>query len=268
MQAYRGMDIGTAKPNAALRNRLPHSLINIRDIDEQYTVGDFTRLAEEACVEISGRGRLPIVSGGTAYYVRNFICGLPGAPAADRGVREGVARDLAARGAAALRVELEAADPASAARIHENDLYRLTRALEIIRLTGRPMAEFAPPSGPRAGHRFLTIGIAPPPGELAARIGLRVAGMIAAGLAEEVAGLRAAGHRAGEPGMRAIGYKEFFSDAGLVEIAERIKLDSRSYAKRQMTFFRKLPGIEWIDADPEEFAARVSGIVHGTVSGL
>src|SRR5208282_657908 len=132
--------------------------------------------------------------------------------------------------------------------------YRLTRALEIIRLTGRPIAEFAPPRGPRAGRRFLTIGIAPPHEEIAARIGLRVDGMMAAGLAEEVADLRAAGHRAGEPGMRAIGYREFFADGGLDEIAERIKLDSRSYAKRQMTFFRKLPGIEWISADPEEFA--------------
>jgi tRNA dimethylallyltransferase len=280
MQAYRGMDIGTAKPDSALRSRLPHALIDIRGIGEQYTVGDFVRLADEACERISERGRLPVVSGGTAFYLRNFICGLPGAPAADPRIRTGVALDLSTRGAAALRAELAAVDPVSAARIHENDLYRLTRALEIIRLTGRPMAQFAPSEEPRAGRSFAVFGIAPPPGELALRIGERVEAMIAAGLANEVAGLRAAGHGTDEPGMRAIGYREFFESGpagsvgresppgGLEAIVERIKLDSRRYAKRQMTFFRKLPGIEWIDPSPEEFASRVSGIVRGVDTGL
>ncbi len=268
MQAYRGMDIGTAKPDAALLGRLPHALIDVLDIERQYTVGDFVRLADEACAEIAGRGRLPILCGGSGFYVRNFICGLPGAPAADPSVREGVARDLARRGAVALRAELAAVDPASAARIHDNDLYRLTRALEIVRLTGSPMADFAAPTEPRPGRRFLVLGIAPPPSELAARIDSRVDAMMAVGLADEVASLRAAGHGPEEPGMKAIGYREFFAADGIEAVSKAIKLDTRRYAKRQMTFFRKLPGIEWIDPEPGALASRVFSIVHAAGSGV
>ena len=272
MQAYRGMDIGTAKPDADLRSRVPHSLIDILDIDEQYTVGDFVRRADAACDDISSRGRLPVVSGGSGFYLRNFICGLSGAPASDPEVREAVARDLANLGAEALRAELAVADPASASRIHANDLYRLTRALEIVRLTGRAMAQFAPSPEPREGRRLFVLGFAPPAELLAPRIGARVDAMMAAGLADEVAGLIKAGHGLGDPGMKAIGYREFLepeaAGAGLQGISERIKLDTRRYAKRQMTFFRRLPGIEWIENDVGAFASRVSGIVHGEGSGL
>ncbi len=264
MQAYRGMDIGTAKPDAGLRSRLPHRLLDILDIKEQYTVGDFVRLADLACAEIAASGRLPILSGGTGFYVRNFICGLPSGPAADSATREAVARDLGERGAAALREELAGVDPESAARIHPNDTYRLTRALEITRRTGRPMADFAAPKAPRVGFRFAVIGIERPRGELAARIGARVDAMMAAGLAEELAALRRAGYGRGDPGMQAIGYREFFEaeDSGGVDPVEAVKADTRRYAKRQMTFFRALPGIEWLPPDAEALAARLASIVH------
>jgi tRNA dimethylallyltransferase len=267
MQAYRSLDIGTAKPDSAAQARLPHRLIDVLEIEEQYTVGDFVRRADEACADISGRGKLPIVSGGAGFYVRNFLCGLPTAPANDPATRESVARDLAERGIGALRAELAAADPESAARIHGNDVYRLTRALEVTRATGRPMADFAPPTGTRAGYRFLTVGLSRTPAELAARIGVRVDAMFAAGLADELRALRAAGHGPGEPGMKAIGYREFFefgeaSARDLAAISERIKLDTRRYAKRQMTFFRKLPGIEWISPAPKDLASRIAAIVH------
>jgi tRNA dimethylallyltransferase len=267
MQAYRGMDIGTAKPDPSLRSRLPHRLLDIRGIDEQYTVGDFVRLADEACERIAAAGKLPVVSGGTGFYVRNFICGLPSAPAADPALRSKVARDLIEKGADVLRAELAAADPDSAARIHENDLYRLTRALEITRLTGRPMADFAAPSAPRGLFRFATIGVERPRDEIEARIGERVDAMMAAGLAEEVAGLRRAGYGEADPGMQAIGYREFFEPScgggtggmDLAALADAIKRDTRRYAKRQMTFFRRLPGIEWIGPDPEALASRLRG---------
>ncbi|MEI6876895.1 MAG: tRNA (adenosine(37)-N6)-dimethylallyltransferase MiaA, partial [Spirochaetota bacterium] len=132
MQAYRGMDIGTAKPDKALRSILPHHLIDILEPSEQFTVGDFVRLAETSILEIRSRGKLPIVAGGTGYYVRNLVLGLPTVPAADPFIREEVARDLEEKGVTALRVELSAGDPESAARIHPNDHYRLTRALEIL----------------------------------------------------------------------------------------------------------------------------------------
>ncbi|MDP3176905.1 MAG: tRNA dimethylallyltransferase, partial [Spirochaetaceae bacterium] len=128
MQAYRGLDIGTAKPDPALRARLPHLLLDILNPDEQYTAGDFVRRSDAECSSIIARGDLPVVAGGTGFYVRSFVCGLAGAPAADPRIRGLVARDLAERGRQALREELAAADPASAARIHPNDEYRLTRA--------------------------------------------------------------------------------------------------------------------------------------------
>jgi tRNA dimethylallyltransferase len=271
MQAYRGMDIGTAKPDRELRSRLPHRLIDILDPREQYTAGDFVRLADAACAEIAAAGRLPVVSGGTGFYARNFICGLPSAPAADPSVRARVAADLEAQGEAALRAELSAADPESAARIHRNDLYRLTRAVEVVRATGRPMADFAAPSAARAGYGFLVVGVARDRAELAARIDGRVDAMMAAGLEAEVAALASTGCGPGDPGMQAIGYREFFDPesgggpggaaADLGAVAAAIKRDTRRYAKRQMTFFKALPGIRWIGPSADELARLLRDIV-------
>lgn len=267
MQAYRLMDIGTAKPDRALLSRLPHSLIDIRDIDEQYTTGDFVRLADEACSRISAAGRLPVVSGGTGFYARNFICGMPASPAADPALRAAVAADLASKGAAALRSELAAIDPESAARIHEHDIYRLTRALEITRATGRPASDFAPGGAPRSGRGFAVFCLEAPREELYARIGARVDAMMEGGLPAEIRAIVAAGYGEGAPGMQAIGYREFFDPlcggspsgeaADLAAVAEAIKRNTRRYAKRQMTFFRGLPGVEMIGGDPAAFAARL-----------
>jgi tRNA dimethylallyltransferase len=276
MQAYRGLDIGTAKPDSLLLSRLPHRLIDIKDSAEQYTVGDFVRLADAACAEARAGGRLPIIAGGTGFYVKNFICGLPSAPAADPELRAAIAAELEERGAAALRAELEASDPASAARIHPNDLYRLTRAIEILRSTGRPMADFAPSLRPRPGYRFAVFGLSRPREELSVRIDARVDAMMAEGLPEEVESLHAAGHGPEEPGMQAIGYREFFEFSTgalptareLDTIALAIKRDTRQYAKRQMTFFKNLPGIEWIEPDPSLFASRLAAIVQGAAFGL
>ncbi len=269
MQAYRGMDIGTAKPEPALLSRLPHHLIDIRDPDEQYTVGDFVRLAVEACAAIRQKGRLPVLCGGTGFYVRNFLCGVPGAPAADPAIRACVASDLGRLGVGALREELQRSDPVSAERIHVNDTYRLTRALEIIRATGRPLADFAAGEGLRDDEDFLVVGIERPREELNARIDGRVDAMFDSGLVEEFRGLAAKGYRARDPGMRAIGYREFFDpESGqildfdrkvvLAGIRELVKLDTRRYAKRQMTFFRALPGIVWLPPDEEAFMQALS----------
>ena len=256
MQAYRGMDIGTAKPDAALQALLPHRLIDILDPSEQYTAGDFVRFADECCAEAFASGRLPVVSGGTGFYARNFLCGLPSAPAAEAGLRAGVAADLARLGEPALRAELAAGDPGSAARIHPNDVYRLTRAVEVLRSTGRPLADFAAPTSPRPDYDFLVLGIERPREELYARIDSRVEAMFAAGLEAEVARLRAAGRGPGDPGMKAIGYREFFEE-GEGSLRERIALDTRRYAKRQLTFFRALPGIRWLPPSVEAIEAEL-----------
>lgn len=289
MQAYRGMDIGTAKPEAALRAALPHHLIDIRNPDEQFTAGDFVRLASEARDDIAARGLLPVVAGGTGFYLRNLLLGMPSAPAADPAMREAVALDLERLGAAALRAELERGDPVSAARIHRNDVYRLTRALEILRATGQPLAAFLPGGGEGSGPR-LVVHYLRPKAEIAERARARVEAMFSAGLAAEVARLRDAGFRKDNPGMKAIGYSEFFEleASGLAGAAllgalkERVTTDTVKYAKRQETYFRGLCRdlrraaeggspfrVEEMEAEsPESDADRLAEIVSPLVEAL
>jgi len=216
MQVYRGMDIGTAKPSPELREKLPHHLIDIRDPREQFNAGEFVRLADEASRDIVRRGKFPVVSGGTGFYLSNFVRGLPPAPPSDAAIRLALKAELREKGAAPLRAELAARDPVSAARIHENDEYRLLRALEVFRLSGRPLSAFLRPgSGAafRKEYRFLLIGLERPREELYRLINERCAGMFRAGLPAEVRRLFDAGYRPEDPGMKAIGYREFFVNA-------------------------------------------------------
>lgn len=259
MQVYRGMDIGTAKPSPGERALLPHHLIDIFEPSEQYSAGDFVRLADSASSDIASRGGLPVISGGTGFYVKNFVCGLPTVPASDPEIRAQVASELAERGPEALRAELEAGDPGSARRIHERDLYRLSRAVEVLRGSGRPLSDFAPPSGIRAGLDLLLVELTRPREELYARIDARVERMFALGLAAEVEALRSRGLGAEAPGMKAIGYREFL-EPGLspAEIEELVKRDSRRYAKRQETFFAGLPGLVRIEVSGKEGVAKAA----------
>jgi len=260
MQAYRFMDIGTAKPDAALRARLVHHLIDIKNPDEQYTAGEFVSRADALCHTLKQKAVLPIVCGGTGFYLMNFICGLPSAPASDPAIRAQVQAELEASGPEALRRELEAADPALAQRIAPRDLYRLTRAVEILRASGKPPSTFAPRREPRPGRRFLVFGTARPRPVLEERIRARVDMMFKHGLAEEAAALISRGYGPECPGMQAIGYREFFECAGAdtQTIAEAIVLHTRQYAKRQMTFFRALPGIQWVEPEPQALFAAIA----------
>ena len=277
MQVYRGMDIGTAKPSPGLRSILPHHLIDIRDPSETFSLGDFVPLAQKACAEITSRGALPVISGGTGFYLKSFVLGLPGTPPSDLAIREQVRAELAGRGAVALMEELRHADPVSAARIHLNDSYRLTRALEVFRSTGRPLSSFAASgTGPRdenaearPEYDFLCLGLDRDREALYRRINERTRAMFDAGLPEEVAGLRAAGYGPDSPGMRAIGYREFFLDDGTLctdreALISRIARNSRHYAKRQITFFSAIPGARFIPAADEDAAlAEISRSIEG-----
>jgi len=263
VQVYRGLDIGSAKPGAAERARIRHELVDILDPSRPFSVGDFTRLADEACERATAAGALPVLSGGTAYYVRAFLYGPPPAPPADPAVRSALQDELASRGPAALRAELERVDPDSAARIAPADLYRTTRALEVYRRSGRPLSSFKPPTERRARWDSLVIGLDRPRDELYARIDARVDAMLAAGLEREVSALVAAGFGPGDPGMRAIGYAEFL-EAGRSpdEIRAAIQMHTRNYAKRQLTFMRSLPGVRWFPADDYE------GVLRATAAWL
>ncbi|MDR0452911.1 MAG: tRNA (adenosine(37)-N6)-dimethylallyltransferase MiaA [Treponema sp.] len=268
MQVYRGMDIGTAKPPPELLARLPHHLIDIRDPAEQFNAGEFVRLADEAVRDIVRRGKFPVVSGGTGFYLASFVLGLPPAPPSDAAIRLALKAELREKGAAPLWAELAVRDSVSAARIHENDEYRLLRALEVCRLSGRPLSSFtrpAPGKAARPEYRFFLAGLARPREELYRLINERCARMFRSGLPGEVRRLFEAGYRPEDPGMKAIGYREFFISAGgagsepgesrewrlagdLAAVEEAVARNSRRYAKRQITYFASLPGARWFDA--------------------
>jgi tRNA dimethylallyltransferase len=269
MQVYRGMDIGTAKPSERERSLLPHHLIDIREPSQQFNVGDFVRLADEACAEIANQGKLPVVSGGTGFYLKNFILGLSEAPPSNEEIRAALKQELLEKGAGALMEELVNADPVSAGRIHINDEYRLLRALEVYRCCGKPLSSFEMnPAKPR-DFRFIIIGLSRPRDELYRRINARCDQMFKQGLAGEVKRLFEAGYTPNDPGLRAIGYREFFiedlENPGKWRLSQDIdgvqalvSQNSRRYAKRQITFFTGLPDVKWIEcASSEKETARL-----------
>jgi len=268
MQVYRGMDIGTAKPSPEERLRLPHHLIDIRNPDEQFTAGDFVRLAREAIDDIARRGKIPIIAGGTGFYLKNLVLGLPEAPPSDPEIRETLKTDLREKGAAALMEELARFDPVSAGKIHLNDEYRLLRALEVLRLCGRPLSSFnmsggaAAPADCKSVYDFRVIGLYRPREELYRRVNARCAAMFAKGLPDEAQKLYDAGYTPRDPGLRAIGYREFFVEdppgsgdyrlsRDIDGVRELVAMNSRRYAKRQITFFSSLPGAKWVNPDDE-----------------
>ncbi|MDR0312054.1 MAG: tRNA (adenosine(37)-N6)-dimethylallyltransferase MiaA [Treponema sp.] len=277
MQVYRGMDIGTAKPSSEERSRIRHHLIDIRDINQQFNAGEFVRLAGEAIRSAASRNSLPVVSGGTGFYLKNLILGLPAAPPSDPAIRKLLKEELALSGSAPLLKELALADPVSAKRIHPNDTYRLLRALEVIRLTGNPLSSFAQSGEPEKNNnedsdfKFLVVGIRREREELYRRINERTALMFKQGLAAEVKKLYEAGFTPHDPGMRAIGYREFFVEdtdsaqgqvsytlsEDLIGVQALIAQNSRRYAKRQLVFFNSLPGVIWIDADHQDPAEEI-----------
>lgn len=254
MQVYRGLDIGTAKPSPEVRHRVPHHLIDILDPREQYTAGEFVHRAEELIPRIELRGHIPIISGGTAYYFRNFLYGLPETPVADPSIREWLDQRLLTEGLPHLYEELKRVDPVAGERISPRDTYRILRALEVYHATGRPLSAFPVPKTPRLDRPYLLIGLQRDREDLYQRIDARVEEMFRQGLPEEVARLMASGYREEDPGMRGIGYREFFrlgrlGCLTLSQIKMEIQKNSRRYAKRQITFFKSLPGVRWIDPD-------------------
>lgn len=251
MQIYRRMDIGTAKPTAEEMDGVPHHMLDVADPGEDYSVARYVEEAS-ACVEdILARGKLPIVAGGTGMYIDNLLAGRTFA--AFTGKWRQILQDRAAKeGIAALYRELEQVDPQRAARLHLADEKRIIRALEVWHETGETITEHdrrtaALPPRYEAARIGLTFADR---ADMWARIDRRVDQMMAAGLVEEVEGLLASGVPERCTAMQAIGYKEMAAAlrAGRpeAEAAEEIKLRSRQYAKRQLTWFRREPSVKWI----------------------
>ena len=243
---YRDMDIGTAKPDAAERARCPHHLIDVVSPEDNYSAARFCADARRLRVEISARGRLPLLVGGTMLYFKALRDGLADLPQADPALRAEIDAFAAARGWPAAHAELARLDPAAAARFDPHDAQRIQRALEIVRLTGQPLAaSLARHDAPAATHRFRAFGLdIADRAALHERIARRFVAMLEAGLVEEVASLR---HRyrldPGLPSMRAVGYRQAWSylDGELDAAGLRFKgtVATRQLAKRQLTWQRQ-----------------------------
>lgn len=256
MQVYKGLDIGTAKPDENERNELRHHLVDILEPDEQFSVADFVSMADVCCREIYARGKIPLVAGGTGFYIRNFIMGLPETPVADEKIRSILKERLKSEGNEALYAELKSVDAESAGKINVNDGYRICRALEVFYSTGKPRSYFKISSEMRKNYDFKVIVLETERSALYERINARVEKMFELGLADEVRALYEKGFGKSAPGMQAIGYREWFSgDDGLrsdfENVMQEIKHDSRKYAKKQYSYISNIPGAVKIDVSDD-----------------
>ena len=260
MAVYRQLDIGTAKPDAKTLSVIPHHLIDVADIAEQFDASRFIDAADKAAEDIFNRGKMPLVVGGTGFYIRSFLLGLPPTPPSDPVLREKLKQRIAIEGNRALYEELKKIDEKSAEKIHINDAYRICRALEVFYLTGRERSSFVQANSIRERYEAKIFVLTRERKDLYERIEARVEEMFASGLTEEVMALLRAGHTAAEAGMKAIGYSEFakryrgadFSLREIAEIKEEIKLNSKKYAKKQYTFMTNVPNAQLFDADDTE----------------
>ena len=251
---YRGMDIGTAKPDPETRQCYPHALIDIRDPSESYCAGDFRRDALACMAETRARGRIPLLVGGTGLYFRALEQGLMDIPPVPEPLRIALRQRLARLGPAALHAELARHDPGAAARIHPNDSQRITRALEVWQATGRPLSEWQlqPEQSPPDYH-YLKLVLAPPRDLLYQRIARRLAQMQGNGFPEEVQNLWRQGLDPELPAMRAVGYRQLLVWCRGETTLETAMADAlqatRQLAKRQLTWLRGDSGCEYLDAD-------------------
>ena len=268
VQVYRGMPVGSAQPPQKLLAALPHHLIGMCSPSEEFSVADFVRHADALCKAVIERGRLPVVLGGTAFYIKHFMYGMPVTPQADPELRGRLQQRLRQVGAAVMHAELKAFDPASAAKIHVNDEYRILRAHEVYAAAGKPLSSFALSYRYREGFRFCPIFLYRSRESLYRRIEARVDEMIAAGLQSEIAQLVKRGCTAASPAMKAIGYREFFelspedpAAAPAEAVSALIKRNSKRYAKRQQTFFQSFPNVCRIDMDNADSGALVTDLL-------
>jgi tRNA dimethylallyltransferase len=270
LQVYRGLNIGTAKPNAETLRRIPHHLIDIINYTERFDVGEFCHRADDSIADILQRNRVPFISGGTAYYLKAWLVGVPQTPPADPVIRARIQTEWRDRDDADVHRELAGIDPVSAGRIAPADRYRILRALEVYAQSGRPLSDYPVPEIPRTDYRVLCIGLKRERAELYRRIEERVDSMLNAGLENEVRALIADGARPHHPGMKAIGYREWFkNDEGEMrrteEARDLILRNTRRYAKRQMTFFNSLPNVSWFDVS---LNPRISGGFIDTIEAF
>ena len=267
-QIYRGMDIGTAKPTPDQQRAVPHHLIDCVDVDQPFSVAEYQRLADTAIAEIQERGKRTMAVGGAGLYFRGIIDGLFDGPGADTEIRAKLQREVDEHGNVALHERLRRCDPETANRVHPNNLVRVIRALEIYELTGKPISSLQQQwktNEPR--YPFRAFGLNMPRETLYQRIEERVDQMVEAGLIEEVKGLLDQGYPRNCVAMQSFGYKELIDHLDgkrtFDEAIALLKQNTRRFAKRQLTWFRNDPRIEWLDAS--QFSS-MDGIVDNLIA--
>ncbi len=263
MQVYRGMDIGTAKPSPEERRRVPHHLIDVVDVNEPFDAAQFTRMARAAVAEIQGRGRTPILCGGTGLYFKAFLEGLGSAPATDAGLRA----ELEALPLADLLKELSERDPVTYEKIDRQNPRRVIRAVEVIRLTGKPFsaqrAAWQTASAASLPKSFF--GLSRTSEDLRGRIDARVGQMFARGLVTETGQLLKRGLAENRTAIQALGYKQVMEHLegkhSLADTIELVKIRTRQFAKRQMTWFRRQLPVKWIPLDAQAAGESAANLI-------
>ncbi len=276
-QVYRGMDIGTDKPSISEREGIPHSLIDLVNPDEPFNVGTYRRLALTEIDRLHGEGQVPLVVGGTGLYVRALLRGLWDGPSADGHFRARVMEEARLRGSDHLHRELARVDPELAGRLHPHDEVKIVRGLEVYHLLGRPLSEV------HREHAFqekpfspLVIGLTRERRELYRRVDERVEVELAKGLVRETQRLLAQGYGRQLASMKGLGYRQIAGylagEYDFEEAVRRLKRDTRRFAKRQMTWFRKEPSVSWLPipdgASSEQVAERLLKQIEAYLSQL
>ena len=253
-QIYRQMDIGTAKPTPEEQQAARHHLIDCVNISQSFSVADYQRLADTAITDIRNRGKRVLLVGGAGLYFRAVVDGLFEGPGADPILRKRLEGEAAQHGVDALHERLRACDPVSADRIHPNNIVRVVRALEVYELTGTPMSELQQQWHPeKQRYPFIAFCLTMQRAHLYRRIEQRVDVMLANGLIAEVEALLAAGYSRDTVALQSFGYRELIAyldgECTYIEAVSQLKQNTRRFAKRQLTWFRKDTRLEWIDRE-------------------
>jgi tRNA dimethylallyltransferase len=265
MQLYRGMDIGTAKLTEAERRSVPHHLLDVWDVTQSASVAEYQELADAAIADIEGRGKVPIVTGGSGLYIRAALGDLE-FPGTDEVIRQRLEAELAQHGPVPLYERLKQADPAAAAAILPSNGRRVVRALEVIELSGRPFSATMP--GYEGGRPAVQLGVNVDRPELDRRIEARVDRMWAVGFEAEVRRLAARGLRDGKTASRALGYQQMLryldGDLTLDQARDETARATRRFARRQESWFRRDPRVRWLGGGEGLRARALSEIADRT----
>ncbi len=252
-QLYRHMDIGTAKPLPEERKRVPHHMIDILEPDADFNAGEYSRMARRIISEIFERGVQPLVVGGSGLYIKSIVDGIFEGETVDPALRQHLKQRVKTEGSLSLHADLTRRDPDSAAKIHPNDAKRIIRALEIYTVTGRPASRMQQEETRPADFPYTMFGLRWDRTALCNRIDTRVDAMMGDGLIEEVSRLKKMGYEPELNSLDSVGYKEVFGYLSgartLQETTDLIKQNTRRFAKRQMTWFRRDQRITWIDLE-------------------